>query len=420
MQYNASGTAECGTPPDETLGNVMTAIQDISDVTNGWVPPTVDALRESVRMIGDDIDRRSEELGVSRRVPDDLYETIARSGLFRQLVPREMGGVGATPAEWFANGVELASRDASVGWVVTQGAAEFGWIANGGDPAWAAEVLADPLAASASTIAGHGTLTIDGDTGVLEGRWAFDTGCHGATWIGGQAAVLPVADGEEPAYRFSWVPADRAEILDDWNPTGLRGTGSNSIVIPEQTIPLTWTVSTFDPTDNDRGPYRTMVGNGNWPIACSVAAVQLGASRRALDETQLVLAQKIEPAGPLTHNSGIQVDFMEAEARWHAAHALMERELASMWDHAEHDGELPGTQRVRINQAATNANRTAVEVIQVITRLTGTATVDPNHPLSRCSRDVLALQGHIGTCRRSIEMAAEYQFGIRDTLLRLV
>ena len=171
----------------------MTAIHDISDVTNGLAPPTVDALRESVRMIGDDIERRSEELGVSRRVPDDLYETIARSGLFRQLVPREMGGVGATPAEWFANGVELASRDASVGWVVTQGAAEFGWIANGGDPAWAAEVLADPLAASASTIAGHGTLTIDGDTGVLEGRWAFDTGCHGATWIGGQAAVLPVA-----------------------------------------------------------------------------------------------------------------------------------------------------------------------------------------------------------------------------------
>jgi hypothetical protein len=29
--------------------------------------------------------------------------------------------------------------------VVTQGAAELGWIAAGGDPAWAAEVLAEPL-----------------------------------------------------------------------------------------------------------------------------------------------------------------------------------------------------------------------------------------------------------------------------------
>lgn len=398
----------------------MTAIHDISDVTSSWAPPTVDALRESVRVIGDEVERRSEELGVSRRVPDDLYETIARSGLFRQLVPRELGGVGATPAEWFANGVELASRDASVGWVVTQGAAELGWIANGGDPVWAAEVLADPLAASASTIAGQGTLTVDGDTGVLEGRWAFDTGCHGATWIGGLAAVLPVADGEEPESRISWVPADRAEILDDWNPTGLRGTGSNGIVIPKQTIPLAWSICTFNPTDNDRGPYRTMVGNGNWPIACSVAAVQLGASRRALDEAQLVLGHKVDQAGPLTHNPGIQVDFMEVQARWHAAHALIERELASMWEHAEHDGELPGTQRVRINQAVTNANRTAVEVVSVLTRLTGTTTVDPNHPLSRCSRDVLALQGHIGTCRRSIEMAAEYQFGIRDNLFGLV
>lgn len=394
----------------------MTAIDD----TSTWAPPTVDDLRQSVRAIGDDLERRSEELGESRRVPDDLYETIARSGLFRQLVPRDLGGAGATPAEWFANGVALASRDASVGWVVTQGAAELGWIANGGDPAWAAEVLADPLAASASTIAGKGTLTVDGETGVLEGRWAFDTGCNGATWIGGMSVVLPLTEGEEPEYRIAWVPAGRAEILDDWNPTGLRGTGSNGIVIPKQTIPVAWSICTFKPTDNDRGPYRTMVGNGNWPIACSVAAVQLGASRRALDETQLVLGRKFETAGPFTHNSGIQVDFMEVEARWHAAHALMERELATSWEHAERNGELPGTQRVRINQAATNANRTAVEVISVLTRLTGTTTVDPNHPLSRCSRDVLALQGHIGTCRQSIEIAAEYQFGIRDKLLNLV
>jgi alkylation response protein AidB-like acyl-CoA dehydrogenase len=398
------------------MGNVMTEIEDIST----GEPPTVGAVQKAIRLIGDDVQRRSEELSGSRRVPDDLYEAIARCGLFRQLVPRELGGVGATPAEWFANGVELASCDASVGWVVTQGAAELGWIANGGDPAWAVEVLADPLAASASTIAGQGTLTVDGDSGVLEGRWGFNTGCFGATWIGGQAAVMPVVEGEEPDYRFAWVPADRAEILDDWNPTGLRGTGSNSIVIPTQTIPLAWTVSTFQPTDNDRGPYRTMVGNGNWPIACSVAAVQLGASRRALDEAQLALGHKIEPTGPLTHNASIQVDFMQIQAQWHAAHSFMERELATMWEHAERNGELPGTQRVRINQAATNANRTAVEVIHVLTRLTGTTTVDPSHPLSRCSRDVLALQGHIGTCRRSIEMAAEYQFGIRDTLLRLV
>jgi alkylation response protein AidB-like acyl-CoA dehydrogenase len=394
----------------------MTAIDDIT----AWVAPTVETLRESVRALGDEVELRCDELAASRRVPDDLYETIALDGMFRQLLPRDIGGVGATPAEWFANGVELASHDASIGWVVTQGAAEMGWLANGGDPAWVAKVLADPLAASASTIAGQGTLTIDGDTGVLEGRWAFDTGCHGATWIGGQAKVLPVPDGQEQESRFSWVPADRAEILDDWDPTGLRGTGSNSIVIPSQEIPVAWSVNVGKVTDNDRGPYRTMVGNGNWPIACSVAAVQLGASRRALDEAQLVLGRKVELVDPLTHNAGIQVAFMDAEARWHAAHALMERELANNWEHATRNEELPLAQRVRMNHATTNANRTAVEVIDVLRRLTGTTTVDPNHPLTRCSQDVLALQGHIGTCRWSREVAAEYHFGIRPDLHRLV
>jgi uncharacterized protein (DUF1330 family) len=86
------------------------------------------------------------------------------------------------------------------------------------------------------------------------------------------------------------------------------------IVIPKQTIPVAWSICVGNPTDNDREPYRTMVGNGNWPIACSVAAVQLRASRRPLDEAQLVLGRRVEPAGALTHNSSIQVDFMAVEA----------------------------------------------------------------------------------------------------------
>jgi alkylation response protein AidB-like acyl-CoA dehydrogenase len=398
----------------------MTTLDEMTNETPTWTAPTVEELGRSVEEIAAEIDRRADELAQGTRVPDDLYESIARRGLFRQLVPRDIGGVGATAMEWFANGLELARHDASVSWVVTQGAAEFGWIANGGDPEWSAQVLDDPLAASASTIAGVGTFTVDGDAGVVEGRWAFDTGCHGATWIGGACAVLPVPDGEEQGFRFAWVPADRAEILDDWNPTGLRGTGSNSIVIPKQTIPVAWTVCVADPTTNDRGPYRVAVGNGNWPIAGAVAAVQLGASRRALDEALPVLARKEDLTGPYAHNTGVQVDYFEVEARWHAAHALMERELSVLWEQAERNGEIEPAQRVRVKHATTNANRTAVEVVGVLTRLTGTTTVDPDHPLSRCSRDVLALQGHIGTCRRSIEVAAQYQFGITDGLTELV
>ena len=386
-----------------------------------FVAPRPEEVSIGVDVTCAEIDTRIADLDGQRRVPADLYDAMVRRGLFRQLVPRELGGVGLSPLEWFEHGVRLAARDASVGWVVTQGAAELGWIANGGDPGWAAEVLADPAAVSASTIAGQGTFSIDDTTGTgtIQGRWGFDTGCHGATWIGGLCAILPA--GDVPEFRFVWVPAERAEILDDWNPSGLLGSGSNSIVIPEQQAPITQSINVAERADNDRGPYRTMVGNGNWPIAVSVAATQLGASQRALDEAKTVLMRKLDPFGDsLTGDSGIQVEYMEAAARWHAAHALVQRELTSMWRQAEQHGEFDGDQRIRLRLATINANQTAVDVVGAMTRVTGTTTINPTHPLTRACRDVIALQGHIGTCRKATELAAEYHFDITDELAQLV
>ena len=106
--------------------------------------------------LGAETDQRWTELDVGCRLPSDLYRAALVARLFRTLVPADMGGTGCSPVEWFEIGLELARHDPSLGWVVTQGAAELGWIAAGGDPDWATEVLSDPLGASASSVAGVG------------------------------------------------------------------------------------------------------------------------------------------------------------------------------------------------------------------------------------------------------------------------
>lgn len=84
--------------------------------------------------LGAAADARTAELDVACRLPADLYAAALHSGLFRPLVAPEFGGNGAAPLQWFRTGVELAWYEASLAWVVTQGAAELGWIAAGGDP----------------------------------------------------------------------------------------------------------------------------------------------------------------------------------------------------------------------------------------------------------------------------------------------
>ena len=373
-------------------------------------PPLVTATR-----LGAETDQRWTELDVGCRLPSDLYRAALVARLFRTLVPADMGGTGSSPVEWFGIGLELARHDPSLGWVVTQGAAELGWIAAGGDPDWATEVLSDPLGASASSVAGVGELQVNDTNSTLSGRWSFNTGCQGATWIGGLSMLAGVSNPDgSPAVRFAWVPAARATIVEDWDPTGMRGTGSHTTVIDEQAVEASWSLSPFDPTAHDRGPHRCLVGNGNWPIAGSVAATQLGAARRAIDEATRIIATKA-PAPtflPLAENAAVQRALIEAEGLWNACRASIERELEAMWDQAICDGELTTSQRVSLFAANAAANKHSVAIINSMCEVTGTVAVKRTEPLSRVRRDAQALQGHISTNGAAIELAGKVRLGL--------
>jgi alkylation response protein AidB-like acyl-CoA dehydrogenase len=368
----------------------------------------------AVTRLGELADSRRAELDRACRIPDDIALDVARAGLFRQLVSPELGGSGARPLDWFRTGVELARHEPSLGWVVTQGAAELGWIGAGADDRWARDVLADPLAASASTRAGLGTLVVDGGTSRVSGTWAFNTGCQSATWIGGLTLVEGATDDDGlPVTRWAWVPAARAEVLEDWNADGLRATGSHSTVIPEQEIPTTWTFSPEEPTSNDRGPYRVLVGNGSWPIATAVAATQLGNARRTLDEAVAVVLAKAPPPlfKPLARNAAVQRTITEAEGLWAAANASVERELDAMWDEARAFGELRRTTRVALQRANLAANGLAVRVVDLATELAGATAIARDHVLSRCRRDAHALAAHITVGGAAAELNARVALG---------
>lgn len=391
----------------------MTALQEAT---------TVHPSLETARLIGEDADRRWAELDEGRRLPADIFETALRAGLFRTLVPTQLGGPGTHPVDWFRLGLELAWHEPSLGWVVTQGAAEMGWLTASADPRWAAEVLADPLGLSASTIAGIGELTIDGDTATASGHWAFDTGSTGATWVGGVCLVAgTTTDGGLPELRFALVPVDRAEVHDDWDPTGLRGTGSHSITIAPQEIDPAWTFCPWVPTTNDVGTHRVLVGNGNWPIASSVAAVQLGAARRALDEAKELLVTKA-PAPefvPLARNAAVQREYLRAEGLWRACRVGVESQLAVLWDDAERDGAVSAEQRVRLLAANVTASEQSVAIIESMCELTGTVALDRTHPLSRCRRDAQALRGHIAVNGQTVEYGGQMALGLLDEQTRV-
>lgn len=375
---------------------------------------TETSVRDQLEALGAEGARRRSEFDDGCRVPPDLYQHALRLGLFRQLVPEETGGLGCDPLDWFRTGRHLAHQEPSLGWVVTQGAAALGWLAAAGDPAWTCEVFLDPALATATSIAGSGTLEPDGADFVLEGTWSFVSGCEGASWLGGLAAVTG-PEGPTTQLRWAVVPADRARIVRTWDTHGLRGTGSHTVTIDRQRIPARWTYDTFSPQSDPAGPHAVLIGNGNWPIATSVSATQLGIARRALDEIALLLPTKSPPPDlrPLSTSGAVQRTLMENEGLWSAANAGVESQLRRMWSAAQTSKALSTTVRVDLLTANVTANRLAVAIVDACYDLAGTSASPAQHPLARCLRDVHLLRGHISANPAALEAAGRAHLGLQ-------
>ena len=76
----------------------------------------------------------------------------------------------------------------------------------------------------------------------LSGRCAFNSNCHAATWIVGLAHVYDdgverLDENGEPVTLITLFPREKAEIIDNWDTLGMRGTGSHDVNVDDLFMP---------------------------------------------------------------------------------------------------------------------------------------------------------------------------------------
>ena len=365
-------------------------------------------------MLAKEADARRAELERERQVPRDLFRRAKNAGLIQQLICKELGGLGMSAVEWFRTGVEMARWEPSFAWVITQGAADHAVYVAAGDQAFVSFFLADANAYSSSSVNGAGTLLPEGDGYRLDGRWGFCSGCQGATWVGGEAVLARTEDQEVPEKLMALIPIERARIEETWDVMGMIGTGSHTVVVEAQHIPAAWAfrLSQFGP--RDYGPMSVAAGNSAWPIATSIAAVQLGTSRRALDAVADLVRAKAGKAGSalLIDNAHVQRLLMRTEAAWSAANAGVEQALIKMWRDAEQSRRLPIETRIALLTANVHASTTAIEIIGTVCDIVGSSIAPSGAIFAACLRDARTLGGHVGVGGHKLELAAKMRFGL--------
>ncbi|WP_026413620.1 acyl-CoA dehydrogenase family protein [Actinomadura oligospora] len=335
----------------------------------------------------------------NRRLADEQIEALADAGLFRLRTPVRYGGYEADTRTLVRVAAELGAVDGSLAWTT-----QVYWI-----PTWMAglfpdevqdEVFSTPDVRVCGTLSPSGMAT-EADGGiVVNGKWGFITGAHHAHWQEIIAVVLS-AD-KEPQPVMALVPMSDLTVVDDWDTSGLRGTGSISTVATDLFVPAARVLplgaalngQAVSKVSAERPMYRAPLV----PVAsASSVGVTVGLARAARDVFYDRLPnRKITYTGydrqeeaPITHLQAAQAAQLADEAEFHA------ERLAALVDGKAAEGEeWSVADRVLARGELGAACRRSREAVEVYARASGGSSIYRDVPIARILADVQSVNLH--------------------------
>ena len=358
---------------------------------------------------------RALEIEQQRRLPADLVDALAATGIFRRWIPAAYDGHQATLAEGLATIESAAYHDGSTGWCVMI-ALTTSLLAASLPPDHADLIYRPPGAITGGYAAPVGRARVDGDALVVDGTWSWGSGSSHCTWIGGGTQVVDAAG--EPARLddgasrvFAFFPIEEVHLLDTWRTSGMRGTASTDYTVDGVVVPHgRWVPLDVGARRIDDPLYRF---SSFGALAAGVAAVSLGLGRRAVDE--LVAVGAGVPAGSgrtLAERTPIQATLAHAEARVRAARALLRETVEAAWERTSLEGRVGGEYRRLLRLAACHAATESAAAVEACYRAAGGQAIYEESPLQRVFRDVNVATQHAMVSPRVLEPLGRMAFGL--------
>ncbi len=336
-----------------------------------------------------------------RRLPAGVVAVLNDAGLLALTIPAAYGGAETPPAQIYEAIQETAYADSAAGWCLMI-YLTAGVTAAGLPEAWAREIFAvgarTPVVAGASAPMGRAR-PVEGGWEV-SGRWTWGSGSHHADWMFG--GVIVEEDGDMrrapngmPLVYAAAFSRDQFRLHDNWDPSGLRGTGSVDFEVDGAFVPEgRWIVNGLPHLTVDTPLYR-------FPFfgffAGCVAAVPIGIARRALDDFT-ALAQKKVPAWrtkTIDQSALVQFDLARAEALVEGGRRYLAHATEEIFDKVR-AGDAPTlADRRTLRLAASQATKMAAEAVDIVYAAGGGTSLQSGCSLQRHFRDIHAATQHI-------------------------
>jgi 3-hydroxy-9,10-secoandrosta-1,3,5(10)-triene-9,17-dione monooxygenase len=277
----------------------------------------------------------------------------------------------------------------------------------------------DPATRMSSSYAPTGRATRVEGGHQITGRWSFSSGCDYATWVllGG---IVTDDEGQPTDFRTFLLPASDYTIEDVWDTVGLRGTGSNDIVVDGAFVPEHRSLSFTDVTRcvcpgqqvNAGALYRVPFGSiFSYAITTPVIGMATGAYAAHV-EYQRGRVRAAYAGQKAAEDPFGQVRIAEAAALLDAAWAALERNMTELMALARAGDKIPLPLRLRVRRDQVTGTGQAVRAVDLLFENSGGRALKTGTPIQRFWRDAHAGRVHaINDPERALSAFGRGEFG---------
>ena len=352
-------------------------------------------------------------------VPAESVKALAETGFFRLLQPASAGGLEADPVTFFTAVRLIASACGSTGWVSSVVGVHPWQLAlfppQAQEDVWGA----DPGTRMSSSYAPTGKAKLVEGGYQLDGRWSFSSGCAHASWVllGG---IVTNEEGQPVDFCTFLVPASDYTVDDVWDTVGLRGTGSNDIVVGDVFVPRHHALSFTDVTrckcpgqEVNSGPlYRIPFGSiFSYAITTPIIGMATGAYQAHVEyQQQRVRASYVGQKS--ADDPFAQVRVAEAAGLLDVAWLALERDMTELMGHARAGEKIPLPLRLRVRRDQVTGTGQAIRAVDLLFENSGGRALKLGTPIQRFWRDAHAGRVHaINDPERALTMFGRGELG---------
>lgn len=362
---------------------------------------------------------RADDAERLRVIPQASIDELADTGFFALLQPRQFGGMEADPVLFYTAVKEIAAACGSTGWVASVLGVHPWQVALFAPEAQAAVWGADPTARLSSSYAPTGKAEVTEGGYLLSGKWSFSSGCDHATWVLLGGLVYNEA-GEVVDFKTFLLSRDQYKIVDVWHTVGLRGTGSNDIVVSETFVPAAFTLSMsesgrcygpgqeINPSELYKLPFHsiftTTICTPIIGMAYGVYAEHVELQRKRVRAAYVGEQAALDPFAA----SRIGRAASDIDASW----ALVINNLRELQSYVAKNEQIPLSTRLKVRRDQVLGSERAIKAIDSLFDASGGRALAEGTYMQRTWRDAHAGGVHAANdVERALQMFGAHEFG---------